>query len=49
MKKLNSGKLGDFLTFVRLMFRSENTASALNKTPGPSSNVNTILVCRESI
>ncbi len=30
------------------MFRSENTASALNKTPGPSSNVNTILVCRES-
>jgi hypothetical protein len=32
-------------TFVRLIPRRAKTASALNRTPGPSSNVNTILVC----
>jgi hypothetical protein len=35
-------------TFVKLILLSANTASALNKTPGPSSRVKTILVCNNT-
>jgi hypothetical protein len=35
-------------TFVKLILHSEKTASALNKIPGPSSRVKTILVCNNS-
>lgn len=34
------------VTFDKLISLRANTAKALNKTPGPSSNVKTMLVCK---